>query len=114
MSQQTFLLPERQHFYAYSNRKLYRRSLQHINLLSKRVNRKFRTFATHLIKPHLHDNLVWGEVIPELPLALRGSFSINKSSPGKVAISYLHSFPSKSISGAPIPDSLPRKRCTGS
>ena len=114
LSQQTFLLPERQHFYAYSNRKLYRRSLQHINLLSKRVNRKFRTFATHLIKPHLHDNLVWGEVIPELPLALRGSFSINKSSPGKVAISYLHSFPSKSISGAPIPDSLPRKRCTGS
>ena len=112
-SQQTFLLPERQHFYTYSNRKLYRRSLQHINLLNKRVNRKFRTFATHLIKPHLHDTLVWGEVIPELPLALRGSFSINKSSPGKAAMSYLHSFPSKSISSAAILNSLPRKPRTG-
>ena len=95
--QRKFLPSERQHFYTYSNRKLYRWSLRYINLSNKRVNRKFRTFATHLIKPHLHDNLVWGEVIPELPLALRGSFSSNKSSLIGVSAPYLHSFPSKSV-----------------
>ena len=97
LGRRKFLLSERQQFYTYSNRKLYRRSLRHINLSNKRVNRKFRTFATHLIKPHLHDNLVWGEVIPELPLALRGSFSNNKSSSTGVSVPYLHSFPSKSV-----------------
>ena len=100
LPKKTFLLPDRQHFYSYSNRKRYRRSLRHINLLNKSVNQKFRTFATHLIKPHLHNNLVWGEVIPELPLALRGSFSTNKSPLMEVAVSHLHSFPSKHITTA--------------
>lgn len=112
-SRQRFSLPERQHFYAYSNRKIYRRSLRRINLFNKSVNRKFRTFATHVIKPHLHDNLVWGEVIPELPLALRGSFSSNKSSFVKVSVPHLHSFPSKSITDGIGVNSLVRKLSTG-